>query len=235
MKINLDGLADEIWGRPIINKPQKIQVAKQMAKRLKNGDVVGIGGGSTSFLTLKALVDRRDKEGITFSAIPASLVIEFVCELLKVPVVTLKKRKPDWCFDGADEVDPEGNMIKGRGGAMVREKSLIKACKEVYIVVDKSKLVRSLGQNFPVPVEVRTSAFFKALNSLEKLDKVTEVKLRQTIGQDGPVITDNSNIIFDVHFSQIGLDMEAKINNLAGVVDNGLFIGYQPQIVISKI
>jgi ribose 5-phosphate isomerase A len=225
--------ADEIWGREIINSKQKEQVALQLAKRLNKGDVVGVGSGSTSFMTIKALAARRDKEALDFWAIPASIEMELVCGALEVPTVSLLTKSPDWSFDGADEVDNNGSLIKGRGGAMLREKILMRTCPEVYIVVDKSKLVKRLGQNFPVPVEIHPEALAVVMKDLKELSGVTKTTLRQAVAKDGPVITENGNLIVDVSFSKIANDMEVKLKAIVGVVESGLFIGYKSKIILA--
>src|SRR3989344_5168446 len=111
---------DEIWGRDITNLKQKQRAASTLAKRLKKGDVIGVGSGSTSFVTIKALAAKK----IDFLTIPSSIEMEQVCAALDIPTTTLLASRPNWSFDGADEVDSKGNLIKGRGGAMLREKML---------------------------------------------------------------------------------------------------------------
>jgi len=88
--------ADEVWGRTITNRQQKAKVASQMAQQLTHGDEVGIGSGATSFLTLNALAARRDKDGLAFQAIATSLEMELVCAALDIPVVSLRRERPDW-------------------------------------------------------------------------------------------------------------------------------------------
>jgi len=225
--------ADEIWGREISNPKQKKQAAEQLARRLKNGDVVGVGSGSTSFMTIKELAARRNKEGLNFWAIPSSIEMELICSALSVPSTTLLARSPDWSFDGADEVDDNGSLIKGRGGAMLREKMLMKACPEVYIVVNSSKMVKRLGQKFPIPVEIHPEALQIVTEALNKLRGVTKIVTRQAVAKDGPVITEKGNLILDVSFSKIDDDMETKLKSIVGVVETGLFIGYRPKIILA--
>ena len=227
-------LIDGLWGQRITNQKQKAAAAAMVVKRLKKGDVVGVGSGSTSFITLKALVQRRGSKGLDFLAIPTSIEMEMACAALSVPTTSLLSATPDWSFDGADEVDAKGNMIKGRGGAMLREKLIIKSSPEVYIVIDPSKKVRRLGQNFPVPVEVQPLAFQLASQAIEKMPNVTKVVLRQAVGKDGPVITEGGNLILDVSFNKIVDSTEAKLKGVVGVIESGLFIGYKPRIIISK-
>ena len=224
--------ADTVWGRAIINRQQKMRVAEQVALQLKDNDVIGVGSGSTSFLTLKALANRRDKEGLHFRAIATSIEMELVCVSFAIPVVSLLNERPDWSFDGADEVDAKDNLIKGRGGAMLREKMLMSACKRVYIVVDPTKRVRRLGQNFPVPIEVIPEALRLVEQNLAKIKAIEHITLRQAKAKDGPVITETGNLIVDVKFGAIDNGMERRLKSIVGVVESGLFIGYKPTVII---
>src|ERR1700677_2312900 len=110
------------WRTGISNLDAKQAVARQMAARLRDDDVVGVGSGSTSLLALHALVDQANDNGWHFTAITTSLEMEMACAELHTRTSSLLELRPDWSFDGADEVDGEGNMIKGRGVAMLREK-----------------------------------------------------------------------------------------------------------------
>jgi ribose 5-phosphate isomerase A len=225
---------DVIWGRPITNREKKERAAASIAKRLKKGDVVGVGSGSTSFLTLKALAQRRDHKDLDFRAIATSIEMELVCGALSIPTTSLRVEQPDWSFDGADEVDPQGNLIKGRGGAMLREKLLMKACPEVYIAVDPSKLVKKLGEKCAVPIEIQPDAIHIVQQALAQIDTVTDIVLRQAVAKDGPVITEYGNLILDVKFSMVDTGMESRLKSIVGVVETGLFIGYAPKIMVSE-
>ena len=226
--------ADLAWGREISNRAAKELAALRLAKRLKDGDTVGVGSGSTSFLTLIALARRREEDKLAFQAIPTSIEMELACAALGISTTTLKAARPDWCFDGADEVDPKGNMIKGRGGAMLREKLVMSAAERIYIVIDSTKQVSRLGQKFPVPVEVHPEAIQLIETSLGKLPDVKTISLRQAVAKDGPVITEHGNVIFDVKFSKIDVKLEKTLKALPGVVESGLFIGFAPHIISIK-
>jgi ribose 5-phosphate isomerase A len=227
-----DSLASDIgWHREISNLAEKKRAAKKLAQRLNDGDIVGVGSGSTSYLTLLALAKRRDDENLSFSAIAASKEMEMICAALSVPLTTLLAQRPDWSFDGADEVDKDNNVIKGRGGALLREKLLIEASPEVYIVIDPSKRVKRLGQNFPVPVEVHPEAIQLVETSLSKVKGIASVALRQVDGKDGPLITEGGNFLLDVTFSSIAPGMEKTLKAITGVVETGLFMGYTFKII----
>ena len=112
----------QLWPDPVANDAAKAAAAAQMAERLRPGDVVGVGSGSTSMLTIEALAARAGAEAIAWTAVPTSLEVELTCAGRGIATASLSVLRPDWSFDGADEVDPAANLIKGRGGALLREK-----------------------------------------------------------------------------------------------------------------
>jgi ribose 5-phosphate isomerase A len=223
------GSAD--WRKDITNFDVKSRIAKEMANRLENCDVIGVGSGSTSLLTLHALTKRARKEGWQFTAITTSLEMENVCAELHVRTTSLLQQKPGWSFDGADEIDGFLNMIKGRGGAMLREKLVMTSSPERYVVVDESKRVTRLGQIFPVPLEVIPEALNLVREQLSKYFDVEAMELRSARAKDGPVVTENGNIIIDVRFDEINRDLDLRLNSVPGVIGTGLFIGFNPTVV----
>ena len=127
------------WKNNVDNKEEKIKLAKRMAKRVKDGDVIGFGSGSTSYLTAVEIANRVKEEKLSIKAIPTSNIIENLCKELKIQTTTLSQAKPDWCFDGADEIDSHNWLIKGMGAALYKEKMNMKNSDENYILVDNSK------------------------------------------------------------------------------------------------
>lgn len=224
---------DAGWNGEIADRVAKERAAAELAERLRPGDVVGVGSGSTSYLTLCALADRAAADSLSFRAIVTSIEMERACAARSVPVTVLSAERPDWSFDGADEVDPEGNMIKGRGGALLREKLLIKSSPEVYIVIDSSKQVAVLGGRVPVPLEVVPDALALVEHELGDVAGVASVTLRPAGGKDGPVITEHGNVLVDVVFSSISPGLETELKSLTGVVESGLFLGYRPHVVVA--
>jgi ribose 5-phosphate isomerase A len=218
------------WSDDIINKEEKERVAEMIATKVSDGDVIGAGSGSTVYLALYAIAKRMKAENLTIQVIPSSLEISMTCVQLGIPQTTLMDKKPDWVFDGADEVDPDHNMIKGRGGAMFKEKLLICNSKKTYILIDKSKQVSCLGQNFPVPIEVFPTSMLYVENKLKELG-ATEINLRLAKGKDGAVITENGNFILDTGFASIDNSLENRIKRITGVIESGLFIGYDVEIL----
>jgi ribose 5-phosphate isomerase A len=219
------------WRNGISNLDAKEKVARQMAARLRDGDVVGVGSGSTSLLALHALVDQAKENGWHFTAITTSLELEMACAELRVRTSSLLEQRPDWSFDGADEIDGERNMIKGRGGAMLREKLIIASSPERYILVDESKLVEQLGLKFPIPLELVPESLQLVQSQLLEHFQVHEIELRRAVGKDGPVITENRNLILDVRFVHVTPGLDPQLNSVPGIVGTGLFVGFQPTVI----
>lgn len=216
--------------RNIKNIAEKQQLARSLASRLKNNDIVGVGSGSTSYLALLALAERCKVDNIGFTAITTSIEMDLVCASLSIPTTGIGQAVPTWSFDGADEIDPNGNMLKGRGGALLREKLLMKTSPEVHIVADGSKFVDRLGKIFPVPVEINKEAVQLVWSQLSEIPGVIDLSLRLATGKDGPVITESGNLLLDVRFDEITPDLEAGLKNMTGVVETGIFWGYNPII-----
>ena len=171
------------WGNQISHKEDKIKIADLIASKVENGQVIGVGSGSTSYLALTRIAERIRMEHLSILAIPTSLEIRMTCAQLGIPVTSLFSHKPDWTFDGADEVDSHFNLIKGRGGAMFKEKLLISSSPQTYILVDPSKKVERLGAKFPIPVEIFPEALTHVEDRLHRLNP-REIKLRMGQGKD---------------------------------------------------
>jgi ribose 5-phosphate isomerase A len=219
-----------MWAQQIGNREEKEQVARKVAARAKNGDVVGVGSGSTSYLTVVALGERVRNEGLKITAIPTSAELALTCAAYGIPTTTLLAARPDWAFDGADEVDGARRLVKGRGGAMLQEKLVIASSPVTYIVVDRSKRVERLGSKFAVPVEVIPQAVHLACERLTKLGAV-ELALRMAKGKDGPIVTELGNLVVDARFDLIPDTHERDIAAIPGVVGSGLFVDYPVEIV----
>ena len=221
------------WSNKISNKASKELVAQEIAGLAKDGDVIGAGSGSTVYLTLFALAQRVKQESLHIEIIPASAEISMACIQLGLPQTTLWNKRPDWTFDGADEVDPQNNLIKGRGGAMFKEKLLIKSSGKTYIIIDESKLVSKLGSKYPIPVEVFPHALSHVENEIRLLG-ASKISLRLAERKDGPVFTENGNFILDIHLSNIVPDLEQKLKAITGVIESGLFIGYDITVLMAN-
>lgn len=214
----------------IKNKEEKEKVAKKIADKIKDGDVIGFGSGSTAYLAIYAIAEKMKQENITITAIPTSYEVELLCNYLQIPTTTLLDKKPDWSFDGADEINSDKWLIKGRGGAMFREKLNIANSQITYILVDESKLVDRLGEKFSIPVECYPDAINYVKEELILLG-ATQIDIRKAVSKDGPVITESGSIILDVKFDEISEHLEKDIKSITGVIESGLFIGYPVEII----
>lgn len=218
------------WGKEISNREEKQKVADKIASMVKDGDIIGVGSGSTAYLALLKIADRIRTEQLHIHAIPTSQEIKMACAKLGIPLTSLLEHKPNWTFDGADEIDPNHNMIKGRGGAMFKEKLLISSSPQTFIIADPSKMVSKLGSRFPVTVEIFPDALIHADQALRSLSPV-DIKLRMAQGKDGPIITENGNLILDVWFNNIPDNLENAIKSITGVIESGLFMHYEVKII----
>lgn len=221
------------WSSEIINASGKQKVAQQIAGMVKDGDVLGVGSGSTVYMALLAIAERIRAEKLNVLAIPTSLEISMFCSKLGIPLTSLFENKPDWLFDGADEVDPNNSLIKGRGGAMFKEKLLISSSPVNYIIVDDSKIVDKIGTNFPIPIEVFPQALLHVEAELKKLG-ANSIVIRPAKGKDGPIISENNNLVLDCRFDEVPNSLERDIKAITGVIESGLFIGYDLKILVAS-
>lgn len=218
-------------------KAMKQAVAQAAAAEVKSGMVVGLGTGSTTAFVIEFLGQRLKSGEISdIVGIPTSFQASVLAKLYGIPLVTLDDvERIDIAIDGADEVDPHKVLIKGGGAAHTREKIVDGLAEEFLVVVDSSKLVTELGSTFPVPVEVLPIALSPVTRALTNLGG--EPVLRMGVKKDGPVITDQGNMVIDVKFAAIHdpAELEKTINNIPGVVENGLFVGLATRILVGEL
>lgn len=218
-------------------KLMKQEVGKIAANRVQSGSIVGLGTGSTTAYAIQFLGERlKSGELKDIKGIPTSFQASVLAKQYGIPLTTLDEiDKIDIAIDGADEVDPQKNLIKGGGAAHTREKIVDGLAELFIVVVDSSKLVDRLGTTFPLPVEVLPMAITPVMQTLERLGGKPE--LRMGVKKDGPVITDQGNMILDVTFAAIDqpAELEQKINNIPGVLDNGLFVNLANIVLIGEI
>ncbi len=209
---------------------RKKKLAGQRALNyVQDGQVIGLGTGSTAKHFIMGL-KNIDKD---VKAVPTSTMSHNLARKLDIPIIT-DPNNIDLAVDGADQVDPNKNLIKGRGGAMVQEKLIDYGADKFIVVVDDSKLVDELGGDKPVPVEVIPRSWRSVKYKLETL-KEANCELRMAEKKDGPVVTDNGNFILDTFFKSISdiEDLESRINNIPGVLDNGLF-SRECEVIVGK-
>ena len=214
---------------------QKKIAAEKATERVRSGMVVGLGTGSTVYYALLKLGEMV-QGGLDIVGIPTSAGTEKIATEQEIPLATLATHPSiDLTIDGADEVDAHLNLIKGGGAALVREKIIANASKEILIVVDESKVSHVLGTIFPLPVEIVQFGWEATQTEVNRI--CGKSTLRLTSDQDGnqhPLITDNGNYILDCHFDGIPAPkaIELQLNNIPGVVENGIFVNRADKIII---
>lgn len=215
----------------------KHEVAKAAASRVQSGMVVGLGSGSTAALMIQYLGDRvRSGELTNIQAVPTSFQSSVLANEYGIPLTTLNEvDRIDIAIDGADEVDPQRNLIKGGGACHTREKLVDARAEQFIVVVDSSKLVEALGTTFLLPVEVLPEAYIQVSKALEKLGGKPE--LRMAVKKAGPVVTDQGNLVLDVKFDRIDqpAELEKAINNIPGVLENGLFVALTDLVLVGEV
>jgi ribose 5-phosphate isomerase A len=212
--------------------------AKQAAGRraadlVADGMTVGLGTGSTVFYTLQRLAERIAQEGLSLRGVPTSVDTETKAREMGIPLATLDEvERIALTIDGADEIDGDYQMIKGGGGALLREKVVAQISDRVVTVVGRDKLVERLGTTFLLPVEVVPFARATVARAIRKLGGVPAVRLAKP---EQPFVTDNGNQILDCKFEGGIADvraLDAQLSGQPGVVEHGLFIDLATDVVI---
>ncbi len=202
----------------IVNREAKEKLADKILDKVKDGQTIGFGSGTTSYIAAEKIGQKVKNEGLNITAIPTSNLIKDVCTKYGIKIGNLIENSIDWAFDGADEVDLKNLwLIKGKGAAMFKEKLNIISSPITYILVDETKIVDYLGQKCKVPIEVFPSALKYVSEKLEKLG-ATEITYRG--------LTENNNGILDVKFENIEQSLEDKVKLITGVIESGLFLKY---------
>ena len=214
------------------NDQEKEAAARASLRFVKDGQVVGLGTGSTAAYFIN-LLGEQVKSGLRIRGIPTSDRSRELALSLGIPLITLDEcQEIDVTVDGADEVDPQLRLIKGGGGALLREKIVASATKQMIVVADASKQVQRLGK-FPLPVEV--IRFAQALIAKRIAALGAEVRLRRD-GAGTPYVTDENNHILDCRFGEMrdpdGLARE--LSGMPGVVEHGLFIGMASMALFAR-
>ena len=215
---------------------QALTAAKRLAgyhaaDMIEDGMVVGLGTGSTVYFMIERLSLRVREDKLSVRGIPTSYQTAIRAREYGIPLTTLDDHPViDIAIDGADQVDPQLRMIKGRGAAHTREKCVAAAAFRFIVVVDEAKVVPRLGGI--VPVEVIPFGVRPAMNQLRGLGCLPVI--REAVKKDGPVISDNGNFIVDCKFPEIDdpVDLEASIAAIPGIVESGLFTGFSQNTTV---
>jgi len=202
---------------------EKELAARAAVQLVESGNIVGLGSGSTATYAIRFLAERV-REGLKIVGIPTSRKTKKLAEQLGIPLSTLEEQPQiDIAIDGADEIDPQLNLIKGGGGALLREKVIASASRRFVVIAESTKQVAHLGR-FPLPVEVIPSAESLIKTRIEALG--AEVSLRR-YAYDNAYVTDEGHHILDCNFCKIADPpaLAEKLRSIPGVVEHGLFIG----------
>jgi len=212
---------------------QEKQLAARAAVQLvESGNVVGLGTGSTSVHAIRFLAERV-REGLKIVGIPTSQKTKHLAEQLGIPLSTLEEHPQiDIDIDGADEIDPQLNLVKGGGGALLREKVVASASRRFIVIAESTKQVTRLGK-FPLPVEVIPFAESVIQSRIEALG--ARVSLRR-YAYDNPYVTDEGHHILDCNFGEIADPpaLAQKLRSMPGVVEHGLFIGMAEMALVGN-
>ena len=213
-------------------------VADAAIKEVSSGMILGLGSGSTAALMIESLAGEiRSGKLQNIRGVATSFQSEVLALQLDIPLIDLASvSQIDLAIDGADEVDPRFNLIKGGGACHVREKLVASKANKLLIVVDETKLVQNLNKSFPLPVEVLPNAWKQVQEVISKMNGSST--LRMATQKAGPVVTDQGNLVLDVLFNE-GIenpkDIEMVINNIPGVLENGLFVDLTDKVLVGKI
>ncbi len=202
----------------------KKMAAEAALEQIKDGMIIGMGSGSTVMHIISLIAQRIKNEEIGIMAVPTSYETAQLCISSGIRLTTLDEHPSlALAVDGADEVDPNLNLIKGGGAALTKEKIVGSAAKLLVILVDESKLVKTLGEIAPLPLEVLPFAKSTVLNQLKEFGTP---QVRMSNKKLGPVVTDNGNFIIDIFDLKIKdyNKMEKQLNAIPGVIENGLFV-----------
>ncbi len=230
-KVNAD--MTQLQAKTDLNK-QKQQAAEHAVQSIESGMVLGLGTGSTVNFALEALAQRlRDGDLRNIKGVPSSTDTESLARELGIPLTSFDEVNViDLGFDGADEVDGSLRLIKGGGGALLREKVLAQASQRNLIIVDESKQSARLGSRWALPVEVLPFCWKLEAGYIQSLG--AEVLLRRD-STGSPRLTDEGNVILDCNFGPIDdpESLDARLNQRAGIVEHGLFIGLASEVIIA--
>jgi len=221
-----------------LQNQMKQAVAQAAVEQFRDGMIVGLGSGSTAALMIQGLGQRlasgqlKDIVGVTTSFQGEVLAAELGIPLLSLNAVS----RIDLAIDGADEVDPSFQLIKGGGACHVQEKLVAARAERFVVVVDSTKLVKRLNLDFLLPVEVLPGAWRQVQQRLSAMSGKAE--LRMADRKAGPVVTDQGNLVLDVRFDggiANPLDLERTINNIPGVLENGLFVNLADEVLVGEV
>lgn len=225
-KLKLENLVEEA----------KRKAAREAVKQIEDGQVIGLGSGSTVAYAAEELGERIKVEKLRVKVVPTSYQALMLAINNGIPVTSLDENpRLSLTIDGADQIDCSLNMIKGMGGALTREKIVASASERLLIIADWRKKVKTLGENNqPVPIEVLPFALKPVTLKIWELGG--KPIIREGMGKVGPVVTDNGNFIIDAYFGLISdpESLERRLKSIPGVIETGLFIGMAETVYLGE-
>jgi len=207
---------------------QKQAAAERALELVKPGTIVGLGTGSTARYFIEALA-ARVRNGLKVQAVVTSLESRARAEAGGIPVTDKVDGSLDLAVDGADEIDPAVNCVKGRGGALLREKIVAHASRRFVLIADETKLVGRLGRG-PVPVEILPFLWEATSRSIESLGGRPELRM----APGGPFKTDNGNLVLDTSFGAVDAALGVALHSIPGVIEHGLFFGMARAAIVGS-
>lgn len=214
----------------------KQQAGVSAANLVQNGMLVGLGTGSTVFFTLERLAERKKTENLNFFGVSTSFSTTLLCNKFGIELKDSGSVSYlDLAIDGADEIDSNLNLIKGRGAAHLLEKIVASLANKFIIVADSTKLVKDLGGKFAVPLEILPKALGLVETKIKKMGGSLEIRSAGSC-KDGPTISDSGNIIADAKFGLIKAPqtLSNELDSIAGLVEHGLFVNIAKEAFIAK-
>ena len=207
---------------------QKQAAAERALELVKPGTIVGLGTGSTARYFIEGLA-ARVRSGLTVQAVATSLETRAQAEAGGIPITEKVDGSLDLAVDGADEIDPAVNCVKGRGGALLREKIVAHASRRFVVIADETKLVGRLGRG-PIPIEVLPFLWEATSRSIESLGGRPELRM----APGGPFKTDNGNLVLDTGFGAVDAALGVAIHAIPGVIEHGLFFGMARAAIVGS-
>src|ERR1700716_2647695 len=207
---------------------QKRAAAERALDLVRSGTIVGVGTGSTARYFIDAL-GRRVREGLSVQAVVTSVESRKLAEAAGIPIVDRIDGGLDLAVDGADEIDPAVNCVKGRGGALLREKVVAHASRRFVLIADETKLVGRLGRG-PVPIEILPFLWEATSRSIESLGGRPQLRM----APGGPFKTDNGNLVLDTGFGAVDAALGVAIHAIPGVIEHGLFFGIAKAAIVGS-
>lgn len=209
----------------------KRRAGESAAEQVENGMVVGLGTGSTAAHAIRAL-GKAVASGLEIQGVPTSYQSRTLAREAGIPLCTLEEEQPDIAIDGADQLQPDGALVKGGGAAHAREKIVDTSATHCLIVADDTKLTETLDH--PIPVELLPDAVPTVKQAIQELDGNPTLRTAQR--KDGPVVTDNGNLLFDCAFGSIETPetLAASLSGIPGVVEHGIFTNVTDEIHVGS-